>query len=120
MIVLVCGSRSVTHSALPSMWEELAKLPKGTVVIHGDARGADRLAAEVAVSLGLEVDAYPAAWQVYGRRAGMIRNRVMLDRKPSIVLAWWDGVSPGTADTLQEARRRGIPVRVLDPGPIRA
>lgn len=115
MIVLVCGSRSVTRDAIPSMREELGVLPKGTVVIHGDARGADRLAAEVAESLGLWVEAYPAAWQVYGRRAGMIRNRVMLARKPDLVLAWWDGESAGTADTLREARRRGIAVRVLPP-----
>lgn len=43
-------------------------------IIHGDARGADRLCRDWAVSRGIPHEAYPADWGVYGKAAGAIRN----------------------------------------------
>jgi hypothetical protein len=37
----------------------------------------------------------------------------MLDQNPGLVIAFWDGKSRGTAHTIGEARRRGIPVEVV-------
>ncbi len=34
----------------------------------------------------------------------------MLESKPDLVLAFWDGQSRGTKHTITEARRRNIPV----------
>lgn len=43
----------------------------------------------------------------------MIRNIEMLDQKPDLVLAFWDGASTGTGHTVAEAGKRGIPVEIV-------
>jgi hypothetical protein len=94
------------------MRHKLRELPRGSTVVHGGARGADRIAGELAQALGLEERVFLPDWSSYGKRAGMIRNLAMLDLVPDIVLAFWDGASTGTGHTIGEARRRGIPVDV--------
>ncbi|HEX5370053.1 MAG TPA: SLOG family protein [Dehalococcoidia bacterium] len=106
--VLVCGSRSYTSKATIGL--RLAELPAGSEIIHGDARGADTIADGFAREFGLNVTRYPANWARHGHRAGLIRNIEMLDTKPDLVLAFWDGVSRGTRHTITEAENRGIPV----------
>src|SRR5690606_31819253 len=49
------------------------------ILVHGGARGADRMAAYVARELGWHVVAYPADWRRHGRAAGPIRNQEMAD-----------------------------------------
>lgn len=112
--ILVCGSRGWTHM-LPVI-ERLCELSEGSVVIHGAAKGADRIAGLVAGGLGLTVEAFPADWAKFGKRAGLIRNKQMLDTKPDRVIAFWDGKSPGTKHTILTARYRGIPVEVVSAG----
>lgn len=55
----------------------------------------------------------PALRKVWGNAAGMVRNNVMLDLRPDIVLAFHDDLarSRGTAHCVREAQLRGIPVR---------
>jgi hypothetical protein len=108
MRVLICGSRTWTDAA--AIQRALEDLPPGpTTIIHGGARGADQLAGKVAVRLGYAVEAYEADWSL-GGRAGPERNIRMLDSKPDLVLAFWDGRSRGTGHTVTEARRRNITV----------
>lgn len=112
MKVLVCGSR--TWRDIGKMRTRLRVLPAGTLVIHGDAkRGADRWAGYLALTFGLPVQTFPAQWKRDGKRAGILRNIVMLDQCPDLVIAFWDGESRGTAHTIDEAQRRGIPVEVI-------
>ena len=60
-----------------------------SLVIQGEARGADSLARDVAQNLGIEVLPFPANWEKYGRAAGPIRNKQMLDEgDPDGVLAF--------------------------------
>lgn len=111
MIVLVTGSRSWRHPSL--IRERLAKLPPGSSIIHGGARGADMLAATTARALGIPETAYPADWRGRGRSAGIVRNLQMLDKRPDLVLAFWDGASTGTKHTIDAARERDIPVEIV-------
>ncbi len=90
--VLVCGSRSWTNEAV--IWEELRKLPPGTVIVTGGALGVYNMAERAAVVLEIALDTY-----------GQI--------KPDLVLAFWDGESKGTFDTMMKARRSGITVKVF-------
>jgi hypothetical protein len=113
--VLVCGSRDWVDGSL--VRRRLSEIQPGTTVIHGDCRGADRMAGGVAKMFKLEVVAVPADWSL-GRKAGPIRNRKMLDMKPDLVIAFHDDLdsSLGTKDCVTEARRRGIPVEVITHG----
>lgn len=112
MKVLVCGSRDWTDHEKIRI--RLAELPRGTLVLHGGARGADRIAGTVAASLGLAVNEYPADWRGFGRSAGYRRNLAMLGQEPDLVLAFWLDGSTGTGHTVREARKRRIPVEVIE------
>lgn len=112
MKVLVCGSREWRDA--DTIRERLSKLPRGTEIIHGAARGADRLAGTVAASLGMQVTEFPADWDRYGRSAGFRRNVLMLDQSPDLVIAFWLNGSTGTKHTVDQADLRGIPVEVFD------
>ncbi len=115
MKVLVCGSRKFADPFQASLAIDarIDKLPSGTTVIHGGALGADQIAAEAAARSGHIVKAFYADWDAHGRRAGIIRNLQMLDEKPDLVIAFWDGSSRGTAHTIAEAGARKIPVEVV-------
>jgi hypothetical protein len=105
MRVLVCGSRGwEDHQAIR---DSVERLPPGTVVVHGNARGADLIAAHYAGAMGFEVEAHPVDWS-RGRHAGLDRNIEMLDSGVDLVVAFQLNLSSGTQHTINEARRRGI------------
>lgn len=110
MKVLVCGSRTWTDDIAIRL--RLTNLPRGTTVLHGNARGADTIAATVAASLGLQVLSYPAQWDRHGRSAGYRRNVRMLNEKPDLVIAFQRDGSTGTQHVIDMARARGIPTEV--------
>lgn len=84
-----------------------------SVVLSGTARGADRLGERYASERGIAVERYPAQWDVYGKRAGYLRNQEMAERADALV-AFWDGVSPGTRHMIDLARRQGLRVWVVE------
>lgn len=112
MKVLVCGDRKWPYKGIV---RRVLYQVQPSMVIQGGARGADTLAWDVAKEMGLATETYPAEWKEYGRAAGPIRNRLMLDQKPDLVIAFHDDIehSRGTKDCVTEARKRGIPVRVI-------
>lgn len=115
MKVLICGDRHWTDRELIRSW--LSKLQdwRYDTVLEGKANGADSIAGEEAKRMGMTVLEFPAEWEKYGRAAGPIRNRQMLDQLPDFVVAFHDDLSKsrGTADTVKEARKRGIEVMVV-------
>jgi hypothetical protein len=112
--VLVCGSRGWTDRALI---ERVLRAHGPAVIVHGAARGGDRIAAGVAERLGWPVEPHPADWRRHGKSAGPRRNLAMLDRHPVLVIAFTllPGGTPGTRHTLTNAYRRGIPVVIVTP-----
>jgi hypothetical protein len=110
MKVLVCGSRDWTDRE--AIQAAIARYGPSVEIIHGNARGADLLAVDVALFLGLPCVGFPADWDRHGRRAGILRNLEMLDERPDLVMAFQVGASRGTQHTIDEALRRGISVEV--------
>lgn len=118
MKVLVTGDREWTDRAM--IRRELAKLPSGTIVVHGGARGADTIAGEIAKELGFVVRVYPADWNGQGKAAGPIRNSTMLVREHrpeepiNLVLAFHHDLSKsrGTRDMVTKSKNAGIDVRL--------
>lgn len=111
MKVLVCGSRG--FGSPTTIRQRIYALPEDTTVIHGGARGADTQAGIYAARAGFKVLVFKADWKRHHGGAGRIRNREMLNQQPDLVIAFWDGSSKGTKDTIDEAKRRGIPVEVI-------
>lgn len=116
MKVLVCGDRNWKHKGVirREMYRTLTS-DLHNFVIHGDATGADWMACQIANEMKIPCMVYEAHWKRHGRAAGPIRNREMLNEKPDLVLAFHNNIerSRGTKDCVTEARRRGIPVRVI-------
>lgn len=73
-------------------------------VISGGAAGADSLGEKWATYWGIEIERYLPDWKSFGKSAGFLRNQQIVDAC-DIVLAFWDGHSKGTEDTIARSRR---------------
>lgn len=112
MRVLICGSRTFTEQKIVFDYIE-QNLSSRDIVMHGAcATGADRLADRACKIFAIPVERYPANWVLHGKGAGPLRNQFMIDQKPNLVVAFWDGESTGTLDTLNRTVRRCIPFSV--------
>lgn len=112
--ILICGDREWRDRLL--IRRCLVTVPKNTVVIEGEARGADLLAREEAEALGLTVLRFPADWDTYRKAAGPIRNTAMLrDGKPTRVWAYHDDLtnSKGTKNMVNQSIAKGLPVFLI-------
>jgi len=130
MRVLVCGSRTFREKHLPVMRREFETLPEeGVTIVHGGQgkykmvrrkqvleSGADMFADGVAKEMGFSTEVFLADWNTYGKKAGPMRNTQMVNSGVDYVLAFWDGKTGGTMDTVKKAREKGIPVRLVEFG----
>lgn len=113
-LVLVTGGREyddvgTVFDCLTQLDEQFERM----IVVHGNARGADKLAYKVCDEVGIEQAAIPAAWKKYHKASGPIRNRLMLDLfNIDLVVAFPGGT--GTADMCEQAEAKGIPVLTPD------
>ena len=101
------------------------------LLLHGGARGADRLIDHAARSMAWPVEVIPAEWGRYGRAAGPLRNGLMLRRAleeatpalASVLVVAFPGAA-GTASLVRQARHLiaadGEPIALVEiqaPGP---
>jgi hypothetical protein len=116
MRVIVCGGRDYADAAhINRTLDAIHGETPITVLIHGDASGADRLAGEWGQRAfpAVHVAAIPANWKEHGRAAGPLRNRKMLRFAPDLVVAFPGG--RGTADMVKQAHVAGVKVQVVAP-----
>jgi len=110
MRILICGDRNWTNPT--PIYRILNNLDKKDIIIHGACRGADLLAGLIAKELGFIVEEYPAQWGKYGKAAGPLRNREMLNSGANLVIAFHEDIkkSRGTINTIRQAQELNIPV----------
>lgn len=110
MRVLVCGGRDFRNwPRLDAALRDLLVDQPDQAIIQGGAKGADCLAAAWGFWKSVPVEEYAAEWEIYGKKAGGIRNQKMLDEgRPDVVLAFPGG--KGTADMVKRAELAGIEV----------
>lgn len=127
MIVLACGDREWTDKALIECTLAYLRTHRSEplTVIEGRCRGADRLAGQWAARMrahGVGWVAFPADWNRYGKGAGPIRNRQMLDwmllaraSHTLGVVAFHDRLeaSKGTKNMVVQAKAAGVPVKIV-------
>lgn len=108
--VLVCGGRDFTNmKVLDKYLSILVPWMYVDVLIHGGARGADLLSAKWVSKLfpSVPIEEYKADWDTFGKSAGYLRNKQMLDEgKPNYVIAFPGG--KGTANMVKQAQDAGI------------
>ena len=113
MKVLICGDRE--WEDYWAIYDVISRLDRSSIIIHGAARGADTIAGTIAKKLGFkEVVAVPAEWKVYGKAAGPIRNKKMLELEPDLVIAFHNNIenSKGTKNMKEIAEKKGVEVQV--------
>lgn len=114
--LLIVGSRDFSdESELNRIMAALTSNERPSAVISGGAAGADQLGAKWALGVGLPVTVVEPDWKQYGRKAGFIRNRKMvemLDAGDAVVCFYGPaGRSAGAGHTVDLARARGLRVR---------
>lgn len=121
--VLVTGSRTwedvrTLRSALNDVLTGLPNLATPVVVVHGDCpHGADRQAsvwvrdAQRGPLFVVTEEKHPANWQLNGKRAGFIRNQLMVNLGADICLAFIKDGSRGASHTARLAEQAGIETR---------
>lgn len=73
-------------------------------IVSGAARGADTLGANVARKFGIQLTEFPADWDRFGKKAGFIRNELIV-KAADIICAYWNSESKGTAHSLSLAKK---------------
>lgn len=105
------ADRDALHAALGQLRAQLGF----TLLIAGDATGADALALEWAHKNRIAATRFEADWAAHGKAAGPRRNAAMLREAqaccgvtPLVVVAFPGGA--GTADMVRRATRAGVTV----------
>lgn len=116
MKVLVCGGRDYNDwESVRIILDALHCAPKNfiEVVMHGDARGADRLGGRWARENDVKELVFPANWKRYRNAAGPLRNSEMAAYMADEPEAWTCVAFPGgngTADMMKKAKAMGVNV----------
>jgi gene 61 protein len=122
--LLITGSRAHqwtpydSHALLIAVQEILEKTHALPILVHGGATGADTEAARAGQRLlNLPIEIHRADWNTYGRAAGPIRNKEMVNLGADLCLAFPDHPkgqgSRGTWGCIELAHQAGIPTLVV-------
>ena len=82
-------------------------------LVSGGAKGPDTIAREFAEEYGYKILEIFPDWDKHGRAAGFIRNKDIWDEAVAGV-AFWDGVSKGTAHSFELAKKQNKPIFVFN------
>jgi len=105
--VAVIGSRNIT---VPNLGDYL---PDGcSEIISGGAKGVDTSAREYAESHGIKLTEFLPNYSKFGRGAPLKRNLEII-KASDTVLAFWDGKSRGTKYVIDNCKKLGKPVRII-------
>ena len=108
MKLLIVGSRSITDFDLQGHIP-----PETDLIISGGANGVDTLAEQYADKYRISKVIVHPDYARYGKAAPLKRNEVMVDMCDE-VLVIWDGVSKGTKFTIDNAKKKGKRVTVIE------
>jgi predicted Rossmann-fold nucleotide-binding protein len=116
-VIMLCGNREEALRALfydqrealrISLERRLSVLQdrygSDLVVITGGATGIDSMAMAGCTRLGITFYTYPPDYDRYNARAPLVRNEEMV-RRADHVIAFWDGKSRGTKNSIDHARK---------------
>lgn len=113
MKLLVAGSRDWDLVTVLDRWIwHWTHHVKDVTLIEGGAQGADELARKYALIKGWEIETYLPKYDKHGVRATHVRNQLMVDQNPDLVLIFWRDRSPGTKSTITKAFQAGLLTRV--------
>lgn len=108
MKLVVAGTRQYNNPKV--IYDEINNIRKQhkiTEILQGGCpNSADQTAEKYAKEKGITSTTINADWDNLGKKAGPIRNQELAE-KGDILLAFWDGKSPGTRDMIYKMRKKG-------------
>lgn len=116
--IVICGSRYLEdYNFLKESVEDVFNKENidynNLQIVTGHANGADYLGERFAAEKGISFKIFPADWLKYGKAAGPIRNRRMVDYikdSPCLVIAFESKNSKGTKNMITQSEKAGIKV----------
>lgn len=113
MKVGIIGSRTFDNYGLMLYYiNTVLGFGEEITIVSGGARGADSLAKRLAESHNYKYIEFPADWDTYGKSAGFKRNSLIVGNS-DFIIAFWDGISKGTKDTIDKARIAKKPTLIV-------
>ena len=110
-----CNDYGLVHVALSRYLDVHGE---SLVIVSGGAKGADSLAARFARENNLELIEHLPDWNRFGKSAGFKRNWLIWQDADAGV-AFWDGISRGTAHSFDIAKQQGKSLEVVHFKPAR-
>lgn len=110
MKVIVAGSRNVDDYKL--VVDTIIRSGYTiTEVVSGCATGIDRLGEQWARANNIPIKEMPANWNLNGKAAGPMRNKLMAEYADAAVIIW-DGESRGTRNMIENMIRSKKPYHI--------
>jgi predicted Rossmann fold nucleotide-binding protein DprA/Smf involved in DNA uptake len=109
--VAIVGSR---HFSEPDrVGDYVNALPHGSSIVTGSASGVDAAATKAARAKGISVQVIPASFdELADSKKSAARNQRLIDAC-DVLVAFWDGTSKGTRNTVERALDSGKEVHVF-------
>lgn len=108
----VIGSRSFSDKE--KLFRELETyVNRASLLVSGGAEGADSLAECWAVENNVPLELFLPDFDAFGGGAYRIRNEKIVENV-NLIVAFWDGKSPGTKMTLDYAKKKGVEIKIIN------
>lgn len=113
-VIAVIGSRN--FSDYPFFAEKLEHLLQNlsdySFVSGGTKSGGDFLIKRYSKENNFKLVEHLPDWELHKKAAGVIRNKLIIN-DATHVIAFWDGTSRGTANSLKLAEKRNLPIKIV-------
>lgn len=109
MKIAIVGSRDFKNAEL------LQNTLQGfsfTHIVSGGAVGADLLAKQFAEANKIPLLEFKPDYNSFGRVAPLVRNSQIV-KAADFILAFWNGSSKGTLDTINKAKKQRKPYKII-------
>lgn len=111
--VIVAGGRDFdNYELLSKILDKFISEQDNHTIISGGAKCADELGVRYARHNNISLIIKPANWNLYGKKAGHIRNIEMVNIATDLI-AFWDGRYKGTKHIIRYAQSLNIPVKII-------
>lgn len=84
-------------------------------IISGTANGADKLGERFAKRFNLPLLQFPANWDKFGKRDGIVRNEEMA-KIATHAIVFWDGTSKGSSHMIEKAKKYNLTLKIIQFG----
>ena len=113
MRVIIAGSRNFNdYGIVKKKLNAILKNQKEVTIISGTANGADKLGERYANDNHLKLEQYPAMWDLFGKKAGYMRNEEMV-KVADAAIVFWDGKSKGSKHMIDISKKYNLNLRIV-------